>query len=121
MHIDIPLEKIRACNTPGDAFKLACWASGLDDKEIYSEVGIDAGYFTNIKKNAATLKADKEALFCKVVGNRIYPEWRAAQLGCSMVSVDRYEDLLAIEAAAKKLKIENELLLSVLGQRVRSA
>ena len=71
----------------GAAFTLACSVSGLEDKEIYMELGIDAGYFSNIKKGKATLQADKEREFCEIVGNRIYPEWRAYQLGCTLVEL----------------------------------
>jgi hypothetical protein len=120
MNVDVPIEKILACRTPGEAFKVACWASGLDDKEIYEEVGIDPGYFTNIKKGAATLKADKEALFCKIVGNTVYPQWRALQLGQRLLPIARLEELLAAERKAKELELRLDTAMQMIG-RTRSA
>lgn len=117
MDISVPHELIRSRSTPGDAFKLAIWASGLDDRDIYEKVGIDQGYFSNIKKSIATLKANKEPLFCEVVGNLVYPEWRASRLGCTLIPIQRLEELEAAERKAKELEIKVELLMSVLGQR----
>jgi hypothetical protein len=88
MNLDVPVDKVRACRDSGEAFRLACIASGLDDKEIYSPLGIDQGYFSNIRNGKATLKASLEPKFCQIVGNRIYPEWRALQLGCTLAPID---------------------------------
>jgi hypothetical protein len=80
-------EIVRAQKTGAAAFTLACSASGLEDKEIYLALDIDAGYFSNIKKGKATLQADLVARFCDVVGNTIYVEWIAYQLGCTLMLV----------------------------------
>ena len=69
--LPLPIEIVRAKRSSGAAFTLACDASGLDDKEIYMALPIDAGYFTNIKKGKATLQADLVATFCAIVGNAI--------------------------------------------------
>ena len=58
----MPIDLVRIQQTQGAAFSLACQASGLEDKEIYLQVGIDAGTFSRIKKGEATLHADKERL-----------------------------------------------------------
>ncbi|MCI2809362.1 transcriptional regulator [Eoetvoesiella caeni] len=95
---DVAIETVRKQRSAAAAFTLACGASGLEDKEIYLAIGIDAGYFSNIKKGKATLQADLVSLFCKQVGNTIYPEWQAYQLGCTLVMIKseaerRIEDL----------------------------
>lgn len=84
----VPIEMIRSKRTAGAAFTLACDTSGLEDKEIYLALSIDAGYFSNIKKGKATLQADLTAPFCRVVGNAIYPEWVAYQVGCQLVQIE---------------------------------
>jgi plasmid maintenance system antidote protein VapI len=84
---EVAQEIVRAQKTAAAAFTLACSASGLDDKEIYLALGIDAGYFSNIKKGKATLQADLIARFCDVVGNAIYVEWIAYQIGCALMLV----------------------------------
>lgn len=87
LNLQVPVDKLRACADSGEAFRLACIASGLDDKEIYIPLGIDPGYFTNIKQGRATLKASLEPKFCRIVGNYIYPEWRAYKLGFSLTPI----------------------------------
>lgn len=118
--VAVPMELIRAKKTSGSAFTLACDASGLDDKEIYLAIGIDAGYFSNIKKGKATLQGDLIAPFCAVVGNVIYPEWLAYQVGCTLVMVkteaERRAD--AERARADALDAENKLMRQLLQGRV---
>ena len=88
---------------------MACTSSGLDDKEIYLSLGLDPGYFSRMKKGDATLHADAEAEFCAVVGNTIYPEWRAYQIGCTLVQIktesERRADEAERRAAIAELKV----------------
>lgn len=100
-HVEVPKAMIRAKKNSGAAFSLACDSSGLDDKEIYLALGIDAGYFSNIKKGKATLQGDLVRDFCKVVGNTIYPEWLAYQVGCALVLIQSEAERRA-EAAEKR-------------------
>lgn len=94
------------------AFALACQSSGLEDKEIYLSLGIDAGYFSRIKAGTATLQADHVAQFCAIVGNTIYLEWQAYQLGCTLVQI-KSEAERRVEAAEKRA-VEAELKVRVL-------
>jgi len=116
----VPLEMIRAQKTAAAAFTLATSISGLEDKEIYMALGIDAGYFSNIKKGKATLQADLVAQFCKVVGNTIYPEWGAYQIGCTLVVIKTEAERRAEEAEerAKAAEAENRLLRQLVQGRV---
>lgn len=107
----IPIELVRRQQTPGGAFSLACQASGLEDKEIYLQVGIDAGTFSRIKKGDATLQADKEPDFCKAVGNTIYPEWRAFQIGCTLVMVKTEAERRADEAEKRAKEAEAQVAM----------
>jgi hypothetical protein len=120
-HMTIPIELIRSKKTSGAAITLACDSSGLDDKEIYLPLGIDAGYFSNIKKGKATLQGDLLKEFCKVVGNSVYPEWCAYQVGCTLVMIQTEAERRA--EAEKKRADAAELKLSVLMEtfRVRAA
>jgi len=86
--VTVPIEMIRAKRTAAAAFTLACDVSGLDDKEIYLQLDIDAGYFSNIKKGKATLQADIVNTFCAIVDNTIYVEWLAYQVGCQLVQIE---------------------------------
>jgi hypothetical protein len=84
----IPIELIRSRKTASAAFTLACDCSGLEDKEIYLPLGIDAGYFSRIKKGDATLQADLIQKFCDHVGNTVYAEWIAYQVGGTIVQIE---------------------------------
>jgi hypothetical protein len=93
--------------------------SGLEDKEIYLALGLDAGYFSRMKKGDATLADDKIAEFCRVVGNTIYPEWRAYQVGCTLMLIQTEAERQRDEARAalEKKEIENRLLREMLQGR----
>ena len=110
------IDIVRSQKSGGAAFSLACQCSGLNDNEIYLPLGVDAGYFSNMKKGAATLKSDLLARFCELVGNRVYPEWIAYQLGCTLVQIEsETERQLRIEREKlNELTKENDLLKKLL-------
>lgn len=116
---EVSIEVVRAQKTAAAAFTLACSVSGLEDKEIYLALDIDAGYFSNIKKGKATLQADLVSRFCDVVGNKIYPEWQAYQLGCTLVMVKTEAERRAelAEERAKAAEAENKLMRQLLAGR----
>ena len=105
----VPVELVRAKRTSGAAFTLACDASGLDDKEIHIALNIDAGTFSRIKSGKNTLGADHIAEFCRIVGNTIYPEWIAYQIGCGLVMLKTEAERRAEEAEARAAEAERKL------------
>jgi hypothetical protein len=109
---EVPAEMIRRQKSAAGAFALACQSSGLEDKEIYLALGIDAGYFARIRKGEATLQADLVAMFCDTVGNRIYPEWLAYSIGCTLVQIksEAERQLEAERARRVEAEKENKLL-----------
>lgn len=109
--VAVPIEMIRAKKTAGAAFTLACDASGLDDKEIYLALEIDAGYFSRMKKGTATLDPDILLEFCRVVGNTIYPEWIAYQVGCGLVMLKSEAERIAEAAVARAEKAEEQVAM----------
>jgi hypothetical protein len=115
----VPIEVVRAQKTAAAAFTLACSVSGLEDKEIYLALEIDAGYFSNIKKGKATLQADLYRKFCDVVGNSVYPEWIAYQLGCTLVMVKTEAERRAESAERERDEAirENKLMRELLSGR----
>lgn len=107
--VAVPIELIHGKRTAAAAFTLACDTSGLEDKEIYMALGIDAGYFSNIKKGKATLQADLIAKFCELVGNTIYIEWHAYQVGCTLVMIKSEAERRAEAAEARAAEAERKL------------
>jgi hypothetical protein len=120
---EVPVEMIHRQRSSGAALALACQSSGLEDKEIYGALNLDAGYFSRMKKGEATLQADLIAAFCEVVGNRIYPEWIAHRLGCTLVQIksETERQLEAEKAKSAKLADENQLMKRLLSGRVEVA
>lgn len=108
---EIPVELIRIQHHSGAAFSLACQAAGLEDKEIYLSIGVDGGTFSRIKKGEATLQADKLADFCKAVGNTIYAEWLAYQIGCTLVMIKSEAERQRDEAEDRAKTAEAQVAL----------
>ena len=118
--VTVPIELVRAQKTAAAAFTLACSVSGLEDKEIYLALDIDAGYFSNIKKGKATLQADLVAAFCRTVGNFVYAEWMAYQMGCTLVMIKTEAERRAEEAVRERdaALAENKLMKQLLSGRI---
>jgi hypothetical protein len=105
--IKVPVELIRTRKSKGAAFTLACDTSGLEDKEIAGAMdpAIDHGTFSRLKSGTNSLDADRIAEFCEVVGNQVYPEWLAFQVGCTLVMIQSESERRA-EAAERALAEE---------------
>lgn len=116
----MPVEVVRRQKSGAAAFALACQSSGLEDKEIYGALDMDAGYFSRIKKGEATLQADLLQPFCDVVNNRIYPEWLAWSVGCTLVQIqsEAERQLEQERSRREKAEAENRLMRQLLAGRV---
>ncbi len=108
---EIPIDLIRRQHSAAGAFSLSCQASGLEDKEIYMQLSIDAGTFSRIKKGEATLQAEKLADFCRAVGNTIYPEWMAFQIGCTLVVIKSEAERRADDAEKRAKDAEAQVAM----------
>lgn len=118
--VEIPVEMVRSKRTAGAAFTLACDASGLEDKEICSALGVDKATFSRMKNGTNTLDADLIHKFCQIVGNTIYVEWIAYQVGCGTVLL-KSELERRLEEMERRFEREQEkarLLADVLQGRV---
>lgn len=114
----VAIEMIRRQKHSGQALSLAITSSGLDDQEVCDALHIDAGYLSRMKKGDATLKGDLLQAFCDMVGNTIYVEWLAYQVGCTLVVIkseaERRAELAEERArkAEEKMRIFEDLLRS---------
>ena len=107
--VDVPVAMIQGRKNQGAAFTLACEASGRDDKEIYLDLGIDAGTFSRMKDGKNTLSGDRMRDFCEAVGNTIYPQWLAYQVGCGLVMLKTEAERRAELAEARANEAEKKL------------
>lgn len=115
----VPIETIRRQKSAAAAFSLACSVSGLEDKEIYLSLGIDASHFSRIKKGDAGFPPDRLAEFCGLVNNTVYPEWIAFQVGSMLVMIKTEAERRAEVAMARanELAAENRLMRQLLQGR----
>lgn len=109
--VSMPLEIVWQKKSQGAAFTLACDVSGLDDKEIYLALAIDAGTFSRMKKGTNTLPGDQLKDFCQIVGNTIYADWLAYQLGCGLVMLKSEAERIAEAAVARAEKAEEQVAM----------
>lgn len=118
--VSVDVEAVRAQPSASAAFTLACACSGKEDKEIYLELGMDAGQFSRIKMGQAGFPMDRLSEFCEIVGNSIYPEWIAYQLGCTLVQIESAAERMARKAIerAEKAESENRLLRELVAGRM---
>ncbi|MBR0568382.1 hypothetical protein J5J83_19850 [Azoarcus sp. L1K30] len=107
--VAVPAEMIQAKKSAGAAFSLACDASGLDDKEIYIPLGLDPATFSRIKSGKNTLSGDSIGDFCRVVGNTVYPQWIAYQVGCGLVVLKTEAERRAEAAEIRAAEAEKKL------------
>lgn len=107
-HVTVPPQMVAMQKTFSAALGLATQVSGLEDKEIYLTLGIDAGHWSRIKKGEAHFQLDLLAEFCKTVGNTVVPEWIAHQVGCALVLLKSEAERRA-EEAEKALAKEREI------------
>lgn len=112
----MPTDLVRKQKTAAAAFALACSVSGLEDKEIYLTLAIDAGHFSRIRKGEAGFPPDKTAEFCALVKNTVYPEWIAYQVGCALVMLKSEAERRAeaAEERARAAEAENRLMRQLL-------
>jgi hypothetical protein len=106
---EVPLELIRKQQDSGAAFSLACASSGIADQTIADFCHIDYGTFSKMKKGLATLQAQDWERFCYAVNNRVYPEWCAYQLGCTLVQIkseaERQLEIVKAQLAEERLTV----------------
>ncbi len=101
------------------AINLGIELSGLDDKEIYLELGIDASQWSRIRKGDAHFPPNKLQSLMTVCGNQVPLIWLARQYGYELVQIEsETQRLLRIEHEARlKVEEENRVLRDVLQGR----
>jgi hypothetical protein len=109
--VAIPHEIIVAQPSLLAAVNLCISASGLEDKEIYLSLEIDAGHFSKIRKGDAHFPTDKLDALCDLCGNEAPLQWWANKRGYGLVMLkSESERLLAArdeEIEMLKLRLEH--------------
>jgi predicted XRE-type DNA-binding protein len=118
--LDVAMESIMARRTLLGALNLCIELSGLEDKEIYLPLGIDAGHFSNLRKGKGHFPIDKIGDLMDMCRNEVPLVWLAHRRGYGLVvlrsEAERRADMLAAQLAESDR--ENKLMKQLLAGRV---
>lgn len=112
----IAQELVYAQKSAEAALDLAVKVSGLDQKEVYIPLDIEKAHWSRMLSGDAYFPPNKIRHFCEIVGNRIYLDWQAHQVGCAIVELKTEAERRA-EAAEQALADErntNRLLKEII-------
>lgn len=104
---EVPLALIQRQTTMAGAIALCVQASGLDDKEVYLSLGIDAGHWTRIMKGDAHFPVNKLGDLMDLCGNEAPLIWLANKRGYGLVML-KTEAERRIEELQAQLDKERE-------------
>lgn len=115
----VPMDSVQARKTLLGAINLCIDLSGLEDKEIYLPMGIDAGHFSNIRKGKGHFPPDKLIDLMNLCNNEVPLHWLAHRRGYGLVVLksesERRAEMLATQLAERDK--ENRLLRELLQGR----
>lgn len=112
----VPGEVIFRQKTFLDSVRLAVNVSGLEEKEIYISLGIDAGHWTRMMKGEAHFPMQKCNEFCELVENNIPLEWWAHSrgMGLHMLATEAEKQMLKLQDELDRERMKNQVLLDAL-------
>jgi hypothetical protein len=114
--VTIPLQLIVKQSTLAGAIALCVQASGLEEKEVYMSLEIDAGHWTRIMKGDAHFPVNKLNALMDLCGNEVPLQWLSNSRGYALVQIEtETQRLLRIEQERRKeAEKENALLRNLL-------
>lgn len=114
------LRTIRRRPTLLRAWHLAQELSGLEDKEVYGPLGIDASHWTRIKNGAASPPADgRFSQYMDIVHNEVPLIWLAESRGYDWLSIRKHQSDLEKENARLKTELaDRDRALSLLARHM---
>jgi hypothetical protein len=83
--VDLPVAMVEKQKSLLGAVNLCVTESGLEDKEIYMALGIDAGHFSNLRKGIGHFPTNKLDELCDLCGNEAPLIWWANKRGKGLV------------------------------------
>jgi predicted XRE-type DNA-binding protein len=107
--IDLPTPMVMQQKTLLGAVNLCITQSGLEDKEIYLTLGIDAGHFSNIRKGVGHFPINKLNELCDLCGNEAPLIWWANSRGKGLVLLVTEAERRAAAAETRAKDAEEKL------------
>lgn len=105
--IDVSMQLIERQATMAGAIALCVQVSGLEDKEVYLSLGIDAGHWSRIMKGDAHFPVNKLCDLMDLCGNEAPLTWLSNHRGYGLVML-KTEAQRRIEELEAKLAKEVE-------------
>lgn len=116
---DIPLDLVLKQRHLGSAIALCVQLSGLDDKEVYLTLGIDAGHWSRILKGDAHFPVNKLNDLMDICGNEAPLIWLSYSRGYALVLLQSEAERRAemAEQALEKEREKSKMLMDILKNR----
>lgn len=105
--VDVPLDLVIKQQTLAAAIALCVQVSGLEEKEVYLSLEIDAGHWTRIMKGDAHFPVNKLNALMSLCGNEAPLMWLANSRGYGLVVLKTEAERRA-EMAERALKEERD-------------
>lgn len=115
------IEQVRACHDEVAAIDMACRVSGLQDKQIAADLGIDEGNWSKLRRGQRGFMPGDRLRFMVVVGNQILREWEEESLGYDSTTLRIHRSELEEQLEAERARnAELQRQLEVITNFVRS-
>jgi hypothetical protein len=102
---DVPLEFVKACKDELAALNLCITLSGLSDEAIYTELSIDKGHFSRMRKGRGNFPANKRLRLMALCGNRAPAQFEALHLNCDLVERSKEARIRELEAELERARL----------------
>lgn len=107
--VEVSADQVARLGSLMAAINLCMTISGLDDKEICAELGIDPGHFSKITRGTGHFPPDKLNDLMTLCGNEAPLRWLAHSRGYGLVILKTEADRRAEEAEARAAEAERKL------------
>lgn len=118
--VEVPMFLVLKQTSLSNAIALCVQLSGLEEKEVYLSLEIDAGHWTRIMKGDAHFPVNKLNNLCDLCGNEAPLMWWANSRGYGLVVLktesERKAEILTYQLAEERLKVK--VLTDALSGRV---
>jgi hypothetical protein len=106
--VNVPISLIIKQPHLAGAIALCVQLSGLEEKEVYMELGIDAGHWTRIMKGDAHFPVNKLNELCDLCANEAPLQWWAHSRGYTLVQIETETQRLLRAEQNKRIETEKE-------------
>jgi hypothetical protein len=102
---DVPIEFVKACKDELAALNLCITLSGLSDEAIYTDLAIDKGHFSRMRKGRGNFPANKRLRLMALCGNRAPAQFEALHLNCDLVERSKEARIRELEAELERARM----------------